>query len=130
MTVFDEREAAYEAKFVHDAEKEFLAQASRNKHIAFWAAALMGQTAEQAVRYAKDIIRVDLEEGGEEAVVAKLLADLGDLRPEARVRELMAAFLVDARERAEKGEIARSLICSGKTECGRVLRGALCRSAS
>ncbi len=105
MTTFDDREAAYEAKFVHDAEMEFLAQASRNKHIAFWAAALLGKTAEQAVRYAKDIIRVDLEEGGEESVVAKLMEDLGDARPEERVRERMAEFLADARERAAKGEI-------------------------
>ncbi|MDV7141600.1 DUF1476 domain-containing protein [Tropicimonas sp. TH_r6] len=109
MTTFDDREAAYEAKFVHDAEMEFLAQASRNKHIAFWAAALMGKTAEQAVRYAKDIIRIDLQEAGEESVVAKLMADLGDTRPEERVRERMAEFLADARERAAKGEIKSML---------------------
>lgn len=105
MTTFDEREAAYEAKFVHDAELEFLAQASRNKHIAFWAAALLGQSAEEAVRYAKDIIRVDLGSGGEEAVVKKLLQDLGDLRSEARVRQLMAEFLAEAREKAARGEL-------------------------
>ncbi len=109
MTTFDDREAAYEAKFVHDAEMEFMAQASRNKHIAFWAAALMGKSAEDAVRYAKDIIRVDLEEGGEEAVVAKLMADLGDARPEERVRQRMAEFLAEARERAAKGEIRTML---------------------
>lgn len=109
MTTFDEREAAYEAKFVHDAEMEFLAQASRNKHIAFWAAALMGMSAEEAVRYAKDIIRVDLEEGGEKAVVAKLLKDLGDIRPEERVRQRMAEFLAEARDRAHKGELKSML---------------------
>ena len=86
MTTFDDREAAYEAKFVHDAETEFLAQASRNKHIAFWAAAVMGMTAEEAVRYAKDIIRVDLETAGEEVVVAKLMKDLNGQRTEERVR--------------------------------------------
>ncbi|RYH12136.1 DUF1476 domain-containing protein [Tropicimonas sp. IMCC6043] len=105
MTTFDDREAAYEAKFVHDAELEFLAQASRNKHIAFWAAALMGMSAEEAVRYAKDIIRIDLEAGGEAAVIKKLLADLGDLRPEARVRQLMGEFLAEAREKAARGEL-------------------------
>ncbi|SDJ41449.1 DUF1476 domain-containing protein [Aliiruegeria lutimaris] len=109
MTTFDDREAAYEAKFVHDAEMEFLAQASRNKHIAFWAAALLGMTAEEAVRYAKDIIRVDLEEGGEKAVLAKLMADLKGERTEERVRQLMGEFLVEARERASKGEI-RSML--------------------
>lgn len=105
MTTFDEREAAYEAQFVHEAELEFLAQASRNKHIAFWAAAIMGKTAEQAVRYAKDIIRTDLQEGGEKAVVRKLMADLGDLRSEDRVRERMAEFLAEARQKAKDGKL-------------------------
>ncbi|WP_068111407.1 DUF1476 domain-containing protein [Tropicimonas marinistellae] len=109
MTTFDEREAAYEAKFVRDAEMEFLAQASRNKHIGFWAAALLGMTAEQAVRYAKDIIRIDLEEGGDAAVIAKLKADLGDLRPEDRIRQRMDEFLAEARERAHSGEIKTML---------------------
>lgn len=105
MTTFDEREAAYEAQFVREAELEFLAQASRNKHIGYWAAALMGKTAEQAVRYAKDIIRTDLQEGGEEAVLRKLKTDLGDLRPEDRIRERMGEFLAEAREKAKSGEL-------------------------
>lgn len=105
MTTFDDREAAYEAKFVHDAELEFMAQASRNKHVAFWAAALLGMSAEEAVRYAKDIIRIDLEEGGEKAVVAKLKADLDGVRPEDRIRQQMSAFLAEARERAAHGQM-------------------------
>jgi hypothetical protein len=109
MTIFDERESAYEAKFVHDAELEFLAQAFRNKQIGFWAAALLGMNAEEAVRYAKDIIKVDLEEAGHEDVVRKLMADLGDLRPESRIRERMAEFLAAGRERARAGELKTML---------------------
>ncbi len=103
MTTFDDREAAYEAKFVRDAELEFMAQASRNKHVAFWAAALMGMSAEDAVRYAKDIIRIDLEAGGEEAVVSKLQVDLDGVANEDLVRQRMAEFLAEARERAARG---------------------------
>lgn len=103
MTTFDDREAAYEAKFVRDAELEFMAQASRNKHVAFWAAALMGMSAEDAVRYAKDIIRIDLEAGGEEAVVSKLQVDLDGVANEDLVRQRMAEFLAEARERAASG---------------------------
>lgn len=103
MTTFDDREAAYEAKFVRDAELEFMAQASRNKHVAFWAAALMGMSAEDAVRYAKDIIRIDLEAGGEEAVVSKLQVDLDGVATEDLVRQRMAEFLAEARERAASG---------------------------
>ncbi|WP_116131983.1 DUF1476 domain-containing protein [Tropicimonas sp. IMCC34043] len=105
MTTFDDREAAYEARFVRDAELEFMAQASRNKHLGFWAAAIMGMNAEEAVRYAKDIIRTDLQEGGEEAVVRKIGKDMGDLRNEARIRERMAEFLVEARKRAKAGDL-------------------------
>ena len=103
MTTFDDREAAYEAKFVRDAELEFMAQASRNKHVAFWAAALMGMSAEDAVRYVKDIIRIDLEAGGEEAVVSKLQVDLDGVANEDLVRQRMAEFLAEARERAARG---------------------------
>ncbi|SNT10863.1 DUF1476 domain-containing protein [Tropicimonas sediminicola] len=109
MTTFDEREHAYEAKFVHDAELEFLAQAYRNKQIGFWAAALMGMTAEEAVRYAKDIIAVDLQTAGHEDVVAKLKKDLGELRPEDRIRERMAEFLAAGREKARSGELKTML---------------------
>jgi hypothetical protein len=105
MTTFDEREAAFESRFVHEAEMEFMAQASRNKHVAYWAAALMGKTAEQAVRYAKDVIRADLEEHGSNDVVRKLQADLGDLADEATIKAKMAQYLEEARVRARAGEI-------------------------
>ncbi|PRY21497.1 hypothetical protein CLV78_109110 [Aliiruegeria haliotis] len=109
MTTFDEREAAFEAKYVHDAGLEFMAQASRNKRIAFWAAALMGKSAEEAVRYAKDIIRTDLEEAGAEVVVQKLMADLGDLATEDAIRERMARYLNEARIKASEEGIVTVL---------------------
>ena len=105
MTTFDDREAAFETRFVHDAEMEFMAQASRNKHVAYWAAALMGKTAEQAVRYAKDLIRVDLEEQGSDDVIEKLKTDLGDLSDEAAIRAKMAQYLEEAREKARASDI-------------------------
>lgn len=109
MTTFDDREHAYEAKFVRDAELEFLAQAYRNKQIGYWAAAILGMSAEDAVRYAKDIIKVDLEEAGHEDVVRKLKADLGDIRTEARIRERMAEFLAEGREKARGGQLKTML---------------------
>ncbi|MFV0360386.1 DUF1476 domain-containing protein [Tropicimonas sp.] len=105
MTTFDDREAAYEAQFVHAAEQEFMAQSARNKQIGYWAAAIMGQSPEEAVRYAKDIIRTDLEQGGQEAVIRKLVKDLGGLRDEARIRERMNDFLIEARAKARDGKI-------------------------
>jgi len=44
MTSFDERENAFEAKFAHDSELQFKAEARRNKIVAHWAAGLLGKT--------------------------------------------------------------------------------------
>ena len=38
MTTFDDREHAFEAKFAHDAEMVFRAEARRNKLVGLWAA--------------------------------------------------------------------------------------------
>lgn len=99
MTTFDEREHAFENKFARDAELEFLAEASRNKRIAYWAAELLGKSASDAAQYAKEIIRIDFMTPGHEEVVKRLVGDLGGLASETTIRTKMAEFLVDARER-------------------------------
>lgn len=99
MTTFDEREHAFENKFARDAELEFLAEASRNKRIAYWAAELLGKSAPDAAQYAKEIIRTDFMAPGHEAVVKRLVADLAGVTNEATIRAKMAEFLADARER-------------------------------
>ena len=38
MTTFDDRENAFEAKFAHDSEMQFRAEARRNKLLGLWAA--------------------------------------------------------------------------------------------
>lgn len=45
MTSFDERENAFEAKFAHDSELQFKAEARRNKIVAFcgWIAGQNGR---------------------------------------------------------------------------------------
>ena len=83
MTTFDEREHAFENKFARDAELEFIAEAARNKQIAYWAAELLGKSANDAAQYAKEIIRIDFLTPGHEDVVKKLSADLGALADEA-----------------------------------------------
>ena len=98
MTTFDDREAAYENKFAHDAELEFLAEAARNKALAYWASELMGRSANEAAKYAKSVIRVDLE-FHDEGVVAMLKADLGDKSDEATIRAKMAEFMEEARKK-------------------------------
>lgn len=77
MTTYDDRERAFEAKFAHDAEMQFRAEARRNKLVGLWAAELLGKSGDEALDYARTVIEHDLHEPGIEDVVAKLAADLG-----------------------------------------------------
>ncbi len=75
MTSFDDREDKYEKKFAHDATLRFKAEARRNKLLGLWAAGLMGKEGEAADAYAKEVIKADLEEAGDEDVFRKVRGD-------------------------------------------------------
>ena len=93
MTTFDDRETAFEAKFAHDSEMQFRAEARRNKLAGLWAAGLMGKSGDAATAYAMDVVSADFEEAGDEDVVRKLVADLagkaGADEVRAKLKELM-----------------------------------------
>lgn len=97
MTTFDDREHAFEAKYAHDAEMQFKADARRNKLLGLWAAELMGKSGEDAAAYAREVIKSDFEEAGHEDVFRKVSGDLGDLADEATIRAKMAELLVEAK---------------------------------
>lgn len=101
MTTFDEREQAYEQKFVRDEELRFRATARRNKLLGLWAAEEMGLSGSEAEDYAKMVIKADLEEAGEDDVLRKVEGDLkamGASVPET----VLHAKLVDLMEEAIK----------------------------
>ncbi|MDX8348844.1 MULTISPECIES: DUF1476 domain-containing protein [unclassified Cognatiyoonia] len=98
MNTFDDREHAFEAKFAHDAEMQFKAEARRNKLLGLWAAGLLGKSGDDADSYAKEVIKADFEEAGHEDVYRKVAGDLGDKADEATIRAKMAEFLVEAKE--------------------------------
>ncbi len=75
MTTFDKREDAYESKFAHDEELRFKATARRNKLLGLWAAEKLGKTGEDADAYARDVVRADFEEPGDEDVFRKIRGD-------------------------------------------------------
>ncbi|MEM8580716.1 MAG: DUF1476 domain-containing protein [Pseudomonadota bacterium] len=97
MTTFDDREHAFEAKFAHDAEMQFKADARRNKLLGLWAAELMGKSGTEADDYAREVVKSDFEEAGHEDVYRKVSGDLGDLADEATIRAKMAALLKEAK---------------------------------
>ena len=98
MTTFDDRERSYEAKFAHDAELRFKAEARRNRLLGEWAAGLLGKTGDDARTYALTVVTSDFEEPGEEDVFRKLTADLGDRADEQTIRNKMAELRGVARQ--------------------------------
>ena len=72
MASMDERLKGYENKFAHDAELKFKAEARRNKLLGHWAAEKMGRDGEE---YAREVIKADFEEAGDEDVFRKVRGD-------------------------------------------------------
>ena len=75
MTTFDKRKDAYESKFAHDEALRFKAEARRNKLLGLWAAGLLGKSGEEADSYAREVVRSDFDEPGDEDVFRKIRAD-------------------------------------------------------
>ena len=100
MTTFDDRERAFESKYARDQEMQFRIIARRNKLLGLWAARQMGLSEAEADAYAKDVIRADFEEAGDEDVIRKLLGDLtsaGVDCDETRIRDALEHKAVEAR---------------------------------
>ena len=100
MTQFDDRERAFETKFAHDEEMKFRIVARRNRLLGEWAARKMGLSDEEKDAYAKDVVRADFEEAGDEDVIRKVLGDLTAANvevDEAKIREVLEHKTVEAR---------------------------------
>ena len=93
MSTFDDRETAFEAKFAHDADMQFRAEARRNKLLGLWAAELMGKSGDEAAEYAMSVVNADFEEAGDEDVVRKVVADLGAKSSAQAIRAKMVELL-------------------------------------
>jgi hypothetical protein len=100
MTTFDDRERAFEAKYARDEEMQFRIIARRNRLLGEWAARLMGLNDAEAQSYAKDVVRADFEEAGDDDVVRKVLGDLtsaGVDADEGKIREALGHKTAEAR---------------------------------
>ncbi len=100
MTTFDDRERAFENMYARDQEMQFKVVARRDRLLGLWAAKMMGLTEVEADTYARDLVRSDFEEAGDEIVVRKLLGDLtsaGVECDEARIRDALEHKTVEAR---------------------------------
>lgn len=97
MTSFDDREHAFEAKFAHDAEMQFRAEARRNKLLGLWAAELQGLSGAEANDYALSVVAADFEEAGVEDVVRKVAADLAGKASAEEIRAKLGGLLATAK---------------------------------
>ena len=104
MTTFDDRESAFEGKFAHDAEMQFKAEARRNKLLGLWAAGLLGKSDEAALDYAREVIKADFQEAGDEDVYRKVAADVLHLTTEGTIRDQMRLLMIEAQSQL-MGEI-------------------------
>lgn len=98
MSTMDERERGFEAKFAHDAQMQFKAEARRNKLLGLWAAEKMGLSDAEA--YASEVIKSDFEEAGDEDVFRKVSGDLtekGVSFTEQDLRETMVRLMAQAK---------------------------------
>jgi hypothetical protein len=100
MSTFDDRERAFESMYARDEEMKFRILARRNRLLGEWAARRMGLSEEETASYAKDVVRADFEEAGDDDVIRKVLGDLtaaGIDVTDAEIREALAHKAVDAR---------------------------------
>jgi hypothetical protein len=97
VPIFDDRENAFEARFAHDAEMQFKAEARRNRLLGLWAAGILGKQGEEAAEYARDVVKSDFQEAGEEDVFRKIKGDLGSRADDATIRARMADLMAEAK---------------------------------
>jgi hypothetical protein len=99
MTTFDEREKGFERKFAHDEQLRFKATVRRNKLLGLWAAEKLGRTGEEAEAYAKEVIRSDFQQPGDEDIIAKLRQDFqaaGVAQTDDQIRQALVEMLARA----------------------------------
>lgn len=104
MSELDKRGDAYENKFAHDAELKFKAEARRNKLLGHWAAELLGKSGDEIADYAKEVVRADFDEPGDEDVFRKLRADFdaaGVTQSDDDIRAKMNGLMATAVEQIE-----------------------------
>jgi hypothetical protein len=106
MTTFDKREEAFEKQFAMDEELKFKALARRNRLLGLWAAAKLGLSGEAATAYSREVVAAEFEEGGDAAVIAKLMSDLaakGVTVSEADIHTQMGECLLQAIAQVKAG---------------------------
>lgn len=106
MSLFEDREQAFENLFVHEEDMRFRAAARRNRKLASWAGDRMGDSPRDAEAYASFIVRLGAF-FGDDGVRARILHDLGAAGvpvSEHRIRRMMDEWLADELAQTSRSE--------------------------
>lgn len=101
MTIFSDRQKAFEQRFKHEEDLRFQITSRRNRLFGEWAAGRLGLSGPEADGYAKSVVQAQFEEPG---VVAKVDADLrarGVAAAEAELRSELARATRQARRQIQ-----------------------------
>ena len=101
MTSMKDRQDGFEKKFALDEEQRFKATARRNKLLGLWAAEKLGKTGADADAYAKEVVKSDFEEAGDEDVFRKVRGDLDASVSDHQIRRTMEELMVTAVEQVK-----------------------------
>ena len=107
MSSFDKRKDGFESKFARDEELRFKSMARRNKLLGLWAAEKLGKHGDDAQAYAREVIRSDMQEAGDEDVFRKIRGDFdaaGIEQSDHQVRRTMEEKLAEAVAQIEAGD--------------------------
>lgn len=106
MSSFDKRKEGFESKFARDEELRFKSTARRNKLLGIWAAEKLGKSGDDAQTYAREVIRSDMQEAGDEDVFRKVRADFdaaGIGQSDHQIRRTMEELMAEAVAQIEAG---------------------------
>ena len=107
MTTFNERERAFESKFIHDQDVQFRVFARRNHLLGLWAGENLNKHGDDAAQYALSVVAADLAERGDDDVLQKVSADFiaGAVHlSDAEIRQKMDALLAEAKSQIASGK--------------------------
>lgn len=106
MSTFDDREEAFEKRYVHELELQFRAQARRNKLFGLWAAEKLGKSQPEAEAYAEALVTAETSARSDELAFSKVKADFaaaGVEQSDHQIRRALDEFLETAKLELKRG---------------------------
>ncbi len=107
MSIFKDRERAFEAKAAREHEKAFLVSSLRSRMMAAWAADILGKTGEDAEAYINKIVHDQIAShtslSGADTLLERLTVDLEKAVSSATIATHMNLSEASARQKIENG---------------------------